>query len=222
MTLNGWIQILFFFGVILACTKPIGAFMHKVMEGEKHFLPRPLGWLERLVYRALPASTGRSRSGRRTPAPCSPSACFTLLVTYAHPAPAGTCCRSTRRSCRPSSRLVLQHRRQLHDQHELAGLRRRSDDELPHPDGGPGLAQLHLGRGRASPSPSRWRAASRAAATAKAPGTIGNFWVDLIRGHRLHAAADLRRLRARLRLAGHAPELRAVQRGHDARGRASR
>jgi len=51
MTLSGWIQILFFFGVILACTKPMGAFMHRVMEGEKHFLAGPLGWLEGLIYR---------------------------------------------------------------------------------------------------------------------------------------------------------------------------
>jgi K+-transporting ATPase ATPase A chain len=49
---NGWIQILFFFAVILACTAPLGAFLHRVMEGERHFLSRPLGWMERLVYRA--------------------------------------------------------------------------------------------------------------------------------------------------------------------------
>jgi K+-transporting ATPase ATPase A chain len=52
VTANGWIQILFFFAVILACTAPMGAFLYRVMEGERHFLSRPLGWMERLVYRA--------------------------------------------------------------------------------------------------------------------------------------------------------------------------
>ncbi len=51
MTANGWIQILFFFLAILAVTAPLGAFMYRVLEGERHFLRRPLGWLERLVYR---------------------------------------------------------------------------------------------------------------------------------------------------------------------------
>ena len=32
------------------------------------------------------------------------------------------------------ARLFVQHRRELHDQHELAGLRRREHDELSHPD----------------------------------------------------------------------------------------
>ena len=52
MTANGWIQILFFFAAIVLCTKPLGVFMHRVMEGERHVLSGPLGWLERLVYRA--------------------------------------------------------------------------------------------------------------------------------------------------------------------------
>ena len=52
MTANGWTQILFFFIAILAVTVPLGAFMYRVMEGQSHFLRRPLGWLERLVCRA--------------------------------------------------------------------------------------------------------------------------------------------------------------------------
>ena len=82
MTFNGWIQILFFFAVILACTKPIGAFMHRVMEGERHFLSAPLGWLERLVY----GLSGVDRKEQRwTTYSLSLLAFsfFTMLVTYA-------------------------------------------------------------------------------------------------------------------------------------------
>ena len=82
MTLNGWIQILFFFGVILAGTKPMGAFMHRVMEGEKHFLSGPLGWLERLVYRLSGVDGEEQRWTTYTGAMLAFSS-STLLVTYA-------------------------------------------------------------------------------------------------------------------------------------------
>ena len=36
MTANGWIQILLFFAAVLAVTKPLGVFMHRVMEGQRH------------------------------------------------------------------------------------------------------------------------------------------------------------------------------------------
>jgi potassium-transporting ATPase potassium-binding subunit len=82
VTLNGWIQILFFFGAILACTRPLGAFMHKVMEGEKHFLSAPLGWLERLVYR-LSGVDGREQKWTTYTGAVLAFSMFTLLVTYA-------------------------------------------------------------------------------------------------------------------------------------------
>ena len=48
-----------------------------------------------------------------------------------------------------SPELVVQHRGQLRHQHELAELRRRVDDEPPHPDGRARGAELRVGRGRA-------------------------------------------------------------------------
>ena len=42
---------------------------------------------------------------------------------------------------------VVQHRRELHDQHELAVLRRRDDDELPLPDARADVPELRVGRG---------------------------------------------------------------------------
>jgi K+-transporting ATPase ATPase A chain len=82
VTLNGWIQILFFFAVILACTKAIGAFMHRVMEGEKHVLSGPLGWLERLVYR-LSGVEGREQRWTTYAVSMLAFSMFTMLVTYA-------------------------------------------------------------------------------------------------------------------------------------------
>ncbi len=45
-------------------------------------------------------------------------------------------------------RARLQHRRELHHQHQLAELRRRIDHVVFLADGGAGLPQLHLGRRR--------------------------------------------------------------------------
>ena len=51
MTLNGWLQILLFFTVVLAVTKPLGLFMAHVFERERTFLDPVLRPAERLVYR---------------------------------------------------------------------------------------------------------------------------------------------------------------------------
>ncbi len=51
MTANGWLQILLYFAVILAITKPVGVYMHRVFEGANRPLPRVLGPVERLLLR---------------------------------------------------------------------------------------------------------------------------------------------------------------------------
>ena len=204
MTANGWIQILFFFLAILAVTAPLGAFMHRVLEGESHFLRRPLGWLERLVYRVagvdgreqtwsiyarMPAGLQRLHDARdlRDPAPAAPPA---LEPAEARPG---------------RGALLVQHRGELHHQHELAGLRGRDHDELLQPDGRPRLAQLHLGRGR-----HRDRRGPRPRPHAPRRGQGPGHDRQLLGGpdprHRLHPAPDLPRLRAGVRLAGDDPE----------------
>lgn len=51
MTLNGWLQILFFFAIVCAVTKPLGVYMARVFNREKTFLDPLLRPLERLIYR---------------------------------------------------------------------------------------------------------------------------------------------------------------------------
>lgn len=45
------IELIVYFGLIFLFTPVIGAFLYKVFSGEKTFLEKPLGWLERLAYR---------------------------------------------------------------------------------------------------------------------------------------------------------------------------
>jgi len=51
MTFNGWVQILLFFALILAVTKPLGVFMAHVFNREKTFLDPVLRPIERLIYK---------------------------------------------------------------------------------------------------------------------------------------------------------------------------
>jgi len=50
MTLLGIAQILGFFAIVLAITKPVGTFMYRVFEGERTFLHPILRPLEKLIY----------------------------------------------------------------------------------------------------------------------------------------------------------------------------
>jgi K+-transporting ATPase ATPase A chain len=52
MTAAGILQIALFFGVILVCTKPLGAYIARVFEGKRTFLHPVLRWLEVLTYKA--------------------------------------------------------------------------------------------------------------------------------------------------------------------------
>jgi K+-transporting ATPase ATPase A chain len=53
MTALSIVQIAIFFGVLLLITKPLGSYMARVFAGEKTFMHRGLGWLERGTYRVL-------------------------------------------------------------------------------------------------------------------------------------------------------------------------
>ncbi len=51
MTANGWLQILLFFALVLAATRPLGVFMARVFNRERTFLDPVLRPVERLIYR---------------------------------------------------------------------------------------------------------------------------------------------------------------------------
>lgn len=51
MTMNAWLQVLLFFGVLLAAVRPLGWYMARVYEGKPVGLDRLLGPVERAMYR---------------------------------------------------------------------------------------------------------------------------------------------------------------------------
>jgi len=82
VTAVGWAEILLFFAAVLGVTVPLGAFMYRVLDGEGHFLRRPLGWLERLVYR-FGGVDGREQTWQAYTGALLAFSTSTLLVTYA-------------------------------------------------------------------------------------------------------------------------------------------
>jgi K+-transporting ATPase ATPase A chain len=51
MTLNGWLQIALYVGVLVLCVKPLGRYMSRVFNGERTWLDSVLRPVERLIYR---------------------------------------------------------------------------------------------------------------------------------------------------------------------------
>jgi len=51
MNIYSWVQLIFYIVVLLALAKPLGSFMAKVYQGERTFLDRVLGPVERFTYR---------------------------------------------------------------------------------------------------------------------------------------------------------------------------
>ncbi|MFD1986031.1 potassium-transporting ATPase subunit KdpA [Mesorhizobium newzealandense] len=51
MTLNGWIQILVFCGIVILLVKPLGGYMHRVFNGDRTLLSPIFGPIERGLYR---------------------------------------------------------------------------------------------------------------------------------------------------------------------------
>lgn len=51
MTLNGWLQILIFCGIVIALVKPLGGYMTRVFSGERTFLSPLFNPIERGLYR---------------------------------------------------------------------------------------------------------------------------------------------------------------------------
>ena len=53
MTASAWLQTALFFGTVILCAKPLGAYMARVYTGEHTVLGRLLGPVERFAYRVM-------------------------------------------------------------------------------------------------------------------------------------------------------------------------
>ncbi|WP_241758838.1 potassium-transporting ATPase subunit KdpA [Pyxidicoccus parkwayensis] len=82
MTLIGWLQILLFFGLVLALTKPLGTYLFRVFEGDTQPLPRVLGPVERLLLRLCGAADRREQTWVQYSVSLLAFSLFGVLITY--------------------------------------------------------------------------------------------------------------------------------------------
>ena len=82
MTSLGIAQILVFFLIVLAITKPIGTFMYRVFEGERTFLHPILRPLERLIYFVGGVREDEEQSWVRYSASMISLSIFSFLFVY--------------------------------------------------------------------------------------------------------------------------------------------
>ncbi len=83
MTINGILQVALFFGVILALTAPIGAFMTQVFNGERTWLSPLLVPVERLLYALAGVDPRQEQSWRHYGATMLLFNLVFVLVLYA-------------------------------------------------------------------------------------------------------------------------------------------
>jgi K+-transporting ATPase ATPase A chain len=82
MTAIGWLQILIFFATIIAVTKPLGVYMFRVFESDRPPLPRTFGALERLIYRLSGIDPKKEQTWKQYTFALLAFSAFGLLVTY--------------------------------------------------------------------------------------------------------------------------------------------
>src|SRR5246127_3422252 len=82
MTSIGVLQIAIFFGLILICTKPLGAFMAKLFEGQRTFLHPVLRWLEVLTYKLIGVKEEVEQRWTQYTAALLSFSLFGFLLTY--------------------------------------------------------------------------------------------------------------------------------------------
>ena len=78
MTLNGWVQFLLYFGVLLVLMRPVGAYMARLFNGELGFL-RPV---ENAIYRMSGVDDGSEMNWRQYTVAMLLFSAVSLLLTY--------------------------------------------------------------------------------------------------------------------------------------------
>jgi K+-transporting ATPase ATPase A chain len=82
MTLQGWLQIILYSGIILALTKPVGIFLYRVYETSTPPMGRLLGPLERGIYRLSGVNESREQKWNEYAIALLLFSLFGVLVTY--------------------------------------------------------------------------------------------------------------------------------------------
>ena len=83
MSMNGWLQILFYALVVLAITKPLGIYMFRVFEGDQQPLSRFFGPIERGVYHLCGVNPKEQQTWKAYTLALLAFSAISVLVLYA-------------------------------------------------------------------------------------------------------------------------------------------
>src|SRR5947199_9619509 len=83
MTGNGWLQILFFFALIVVCAKPLGIFIAAVIEGRRTFLTPILRPVECLIYKLCGIDPDQEQRWTQYAAGLLAFSAFSAVLLYA-------------------------------------------------------------------------------------------------------------------------------------------
>jgi K+-transporting ATPase ATPase A chain len=83
VTASGWLQIIFFSLMILALTRPLGVYLHRVFEGPQRPWPRVFGPLERWSFRACGVDPAAEQTWKEYAVSLLLFSLVGLLVSYA-------------------------------------------------------------------------------------------------------------------------------------------
>ena len=108
----------------------LGSYMAAVFDGRVHFL----GWAERPVYRALGTGPEQEQNWKRYAGSMVIFSAVAMGVTYLLIRIQGSLPLNPQHFGAVGPGAQLQHRRLVHDQHQLAELRRRDDHVVLLPD----------------------------------------------------------------------------------------
>ena len=153
MTIIGWIQILLYCAIVVALVKPLGGYMTRVFNGERTLLSPVLRPVEAGLYWIGGVDEKREQHWLTYTVAMLLFHVGGFLVIYAMMRLQARAAVQSGRTVRGRRGSVLQHRDQLHHQHQLAELRRRKHAVLSDPDARPDRTRISCRR----PPASRWR-----------------------------------------------------------------
>ena len=139
-------KIALYLGVIIALTPLLGGYMKRVFAGEKTLLDPVLRPLERGIYRVCGVDAKKDQGWIEWTIVMLVVNAASLVILYGMQRLQKVLPFNPERPRARLARLLLEHGRLVHDEHELAGLLRRVHDVAFHADGGARAPQLPLGR----------------------------------------------------------------------------
>ncbi len=84
MDIYGWVQLVLFVGILLACTKPLGVYLVSVLDARgKTFIDPIVQPLEHLLYRCLSIDLNQEQTWKQYAISLSVFSLVSLLFTYA-------------------------------------------------------------------------------------------------------------------------------------------